>query len=186
MQESPIHIEGCPGVVFHAAAVVARWRLPPGLEADDCVQELCVRWLVAPPRLLEPDPVVVQRWLGGVLRNLVREWARRRDRLREGHEINEESPDRWRASVRDAVEDEPICRQRLRAWLVQRLAPLESDIFLAHRWDGESFLVACASHGVRAECTVAALRRKFSRFLSNEAVKRAYLLWLRDGDVPRA
>jgi hypothetical protein len=53
-------------------------------------------------------------------------------------------------------------------------------------WDGESFLVACASHGVRAECTVAALRRKFSRFLSNEAVKRAYLLWLRDGDVPRA
>ena len=71
------------GLWFQAAKVVARWRLPAGLDPDDCVQELCARWLAAPPSHIEPDSITAQRWLGGVLRNVVREWTRRRDHLLE-------------------------------------------------------------------------------------------------------
>ena len=176
------------GLWCHAATVVARWRLPAGLQPDDCVQELCLRWLAAPPRHLEADWVAAQRWLGGVLRNVVREWVRRRDhRLLEGlHASAEEWAVGRRVPVGDAEADELVCRQRLRAWLLQRLAPHEADIVLVHRWDGESFRAACALHGVRAECAVASMQRKISRFLSDEAVLRAYLLWMHGEDVPWA
>lgn len=132
------------------------------------------------------DSIAAQRWLGGVLRNVVREWVRRRDhRLLEGlHASAEEWAVGRRVPVGDAEADELVCRQRLRAWLLQRLVPHAADIVLAHRWDGESFRAACALHGVRAERAVASLQRKISRFLSDEAVQRAYLLWLHGVAVP--
>lgn len=91
-----------------------------------------------------------------------------------------------RVSAPDEAADESVCRQRLRAWLLQRLRPLEADIVLAHRWDGESFRAACALHGVFSGHAASSLQRKILRFLSNKAVQRAYLLWLHGEDVPWA
>jgi DNA-directed RNA polymerase specialized sigma24 family protein len=180
------------GLWFQAAKVVARWRLPAGLDPDDCVQELCARWLAAPPSHIEPDSITAQRWLGGVLRNVVREWTRRRDHLLEegGGDTSAEGSTvdctGRRVSAPDEAADESVCRQRLRAWLLQRLRPLEADIVLAHRWDGESFRAACALHGVFSGHAASSLQRKILRFLSNKAVQRAYLLWLHGEDVPWA
>ncbi|MBM3960816.1 MAG: sigma-70 family RNA polymerase sigma factor [Planctomycetes bacterium] len=176
------------GLWRRAVPVVARWRLPAGLEPDDCVQDMCLRWLAAPPRHLEPDWIAAQRWLGGVLRNVVREWARRRDHLlaAAGHASADPRAVGRRASGPDAEADESFCRQRLRAWLVRRLTPLEADVVVVHRWDGEPFHAACTLHGVRDARAVSSLQRKISRFLSDEAVQRACVLWLHGEDVPRA
>lgn len=175
--------EGSLALVLELVSIqVGRWRMPPGLERAELVQEAQSRWLRLPESAAGITVADRVRSLVGIARNVRREWWRAAARQRR---LLDELGRMPVARVGEAVVDHDA---DLRAAAVSKLATFlareDAEALFMVRWDGFSWRDAFAAVGVAGEALVVARRKKILRILSTERVQKSLVEWLERSGLP--
>jgi DNA-directed RNA polymerase specialized sigma24 family protein len=169
-------------VLEFVAVAVGRWRIPPGLERTDLVQEALSRWLRLPESAAGIAVADRARSLVGIARNVRREWWRAVARQRR---LLDELGSLPVARVGEAVVDHDV---DLRAAAVSKVATFlareDAEALFMVRWDGFSWRDAFAAVGVVGEALVVARRKRILRILSTERVQKSLVEWKERSGLP--
>ncbi len=152
------------------------WSLPPGVNLQDLVQEVMLRWLLGPACTREAaDGEVLALWFG-IARNVLREW--RRAAAAERRLRVAVAGVRGGAVAGLGLDLDAEWRGALLRWLCGWMEPEEAAILLGARWDRLTWVEACAAVGRHGDLVVEATQRKILRILSARRLQKSSRGWL--------
>jgi len=171
-----------PTLLALVAKGIARWRMSPGAERGELVQEAYARWLRLPVAGTELPLEERVRSMVGIARNVRREWRRAAARQRR---LLADLARRQGAPVVGAALDHAA---ELRAAAIRRLAMHmareDAEVLFLVRWDDLAWKDAFAAVGVEGESEIVARRKKILRILSTEGVQKSLVGWLERSGLP--
>lgn len=173
---TPIVEKRCERLLPSLARGCRGWSLPPGVELQDLVQEVGVRWLRTPACTREAaDGELLALWFG-IARNVLREW--RRAAAAERRLRVAVAGVRGGAVAGLGLDLDAEWRGALLRWLCGWMEPEEAAILLGARWDRLTWAEACAAVGRNGDLVVEATQRKILRILSARRLQKSFVDWL--------